>query len=78
MALFKKRKREYLKNPIEKCVNCGRNTAYRFNDKVDTRTSYIEGCGQFCYVCYNNKESSYPIIKKRHWIDRLLSILQIR
>ena len=78
MALFKKRKREYLKNPIEKCVNCGRNTAYRFNDKVDTRTSYIEGCGQFCYVCYNNKETSYPIIKKRHWIDRLLSILQIR
>ena len=78
MALFKKRKREYLKNPIEKCVNCGRDTAYRFNDKVDTRTSYIEGCGQFCYVCYNNKETSYPIIKKRHWIDRLLSILQIR
>ena len=78
MALFKKRKREYLKNPIEKCVNCGRDTAYRFNDKVDTRTSYVDGCGQFCYVCYNNKETSYPIIKKRHWIDRLLSILQIR
>ena len=78
MKMFKRRKRDYLNNPIEKCVNCGENTAYRFNDEIDTRTSYVEGCGQFCYSCYSNKETSDPIIKKRHWVGRLLSILQIR
>lgn len=80
MKMFKRRKRDYLKNPIEKCVNCGIDTAYRFNDKVDTRTSYVEGCGQFCYTCYNNKEISIcdAHIKRRSWMYRLLSVLQIR
>ena len=79
MALFKKRKRKYhLNNPIEKCVNCGADTAYRFNDKIDTRTSYIEGCGQFCYSCYSNKDSlNYiPYTKKTSFISYILNILK--
>ena len=78
MALFKRRKRDYLKNPIEKCVNCGENTAYRFNDKVYTRTCYIEGCGQFCYSCYSNKDSlNYtPYKKKTSFISYILNILK--
>ena len=78
MTLFKRRKRDYLKNPIEKCVNCGENTAYRFNDKVYTRTCYIEGCGQFCYSCYSNKDSlNYtPYKKKTSFISYILNILK--
>jgi len=78
MKLFKIRKRDYLKNPIEKCVNCGKNTAYRFNDKVYTRTCYIEGCGQFCYSCYSNKDSlNYiPHTKKTSFISYILNILK--
>jgi len=80
MKIFKRRNRNYINNPIEKCVSCGENTAYRFNDDVDTRTSYVEGCGQFCYMCYTNKEiiNYCPPIKKRDWTNRLLNVLQIR
>ena len=79
MALFKRRKRKYhFNNPIEKCVNCGADTAYRFNDEIDTRTSYIEGCGQFCYSCYSNKDSlNYiPYTKKTSFISYILNILK--
>ena len=40
-------------NPIEECILCGENTAYRLQDHVDTRTGYIEGAGQLCIKCYN-------------------------
>ena len=78
MKMFKRRKRDYLKNPIEKCVNCGENTAYRFNDKIGTRTSYVEGCGQFCYSCYSNKHNlNYtPYKKKTSFISYILNILK--
>lgn len=78
MKMFKRRKRDYLKNPIEKCVNCGENTAYRFNDEIDTRTSYVEGCGQFCYSCYSNKHNlNYtPYKKKTSFISYILNILK--
>jgi hypothetical protein len=45
-------------NPIEKCVVCGKDTPYRFNDHIDTRYGYVEGSGQGCYqpnVCSMNK-----------------------
>jgi hypothetical protein len=77
--MFKRRKRDYLNNPIEKCVNCGENTAYRFNDEIDTRTSYVEGCGQFCYSCYSNKDSlnyNTPYTKKTSFISYILNILK--
>jgi hypothetical protein len=79
MKMFKRRKRDYLNNPIEKCVNCGENTAYRFNDEIDTRTSYVEGCGQFCYSCYSNKDSlnyNTPYTKKTSFISYILNILK--
>lgn len=39
-------------NNIEKCVNCGRNTAYSINDHVDSRKTYVEGAGQLCSECF--------------------------
>ena len=45
---------EYRKdNPIEKCVMCGEDTAYRLKEHIDMRTGYIEGAGQLCSRCYN-------------------------
>ena len=41
------------KNPIEKCVLCGADTAYHFKDHVDIRVGYIEGAGQLCIKCWN-------------------------
>jgi hypothetical protein len=55
------------------------NTVYRFNDKIDTRTSYVEGCGQFCYSCYSNKDSlnyNTPYTKKTSFISYILNILK--
>jgi hypothetical protein len=40
-------------NPIELCVVCGKETAYRFNDHIDMRHGYIEGAGQCCKSCYD-------------------------
>jgi hypothetical protein len=50
-------------NPIEKCLICGKDTPYRFNDDVDTRIGYIEGAGQGCYqsqIC--NEEPNKQLI----------------
>jgi uncharacterized FlgJ-related protein len=55
------------------------NTVYRFNDKIYTRTSYVEGCGQFCYSCYSNKDSlnyNTPYTKKTSFISYILNILK--
>jgi hypothetical protein len=46
------------KNPIEKCVICGAETAYRFNDHIDYRFNYVEGAGQLCVKCGGSKEIS--------------------
>ena len=37
---------------IEKCVSCGIDTEYKFNDYIDFRFGYIEGAGQLCKECY--------------------------
>jgi hypothetical protein len=53
------------KNPIEKCVICGKDTPYRFNDHIDIRLGYVEGSGQGCYqptVC--EKNSNYISVSK--------------
>lgn len=44
-----------MENPIEKCVSCGANTKYRFNDHIDFRLGYVEGAGQLCQECYATK-----------------------
>lgn len=40
-------------NPIEKCIVCGKDTTYHFNDHIDMRYGYIEGAGQCCVSCYD-------------------------
>jgi hypothetical protein len=52
------------KNPIEKCVICGAETQYRFNDHVDLRYNYVEGAGQLCNKCGNKEEE--PIALDSH------------
>ena len=49
---------EHKNNPIELCVICGAETAYRFNDHIDYRFNYVEGAGQLCEKCGGNKEIS--------------------
>jgi hypothetical protein len=49
---------EFKNNPIEKCVICGAETAYRFNDHIDYRFNYVEGAGQLCEKCGGYKEVS--------------------
>jgi len=44
---------EFKNNPIEKCVICGADTQYRFNDHIDLRYNYVEGAGQLCSKCYH-------------------------
>jgi len=51
------------KNPIEKCIICGAETAYRFNDHIDYRFNYVEGAGQLCEKCGGNKEVSETFIE---------------
>jgi hypothetical protein len=40
-------------NPIEKCILCGKDTTYHFNDHIDFRIGYIEGAGQLCKSCHD-------------------------
>jgi hypothetical protein len=49
---------EFKNNPIEKCVICGAETGYRFNDHIDYRFNYVEGAGQLCVKCGGSKEIS--------------------
>tara|TARA_Y100000114_G_scaffold156441_1_gene183653 strand:+ start:1781 stop:1972 length:192 start_codon:yes stop_codon:yes gene_type:complete len=37
----------------DKCVTCGKKTAYNIDDHINTRTAYIKGAGQFCKICYD-------------------------
>lgn len=37
---------------IEKCVICGKDTAYNMEDHIDKRTGYLEGMGQLCNSCH--------------------------
>ena len=40
-----------MKNSIEtdKCVSCGRDTGISINTHIDSRKTYVEGAGQFCF-----------------------------
>jgi len=54
-------------NPIEKCLVCGKDTPYRFNDDISTRIGYIEGVGQGCYrsqICSEEHNSSLITVSK--------------
>lgn len=56
-ALVAEAREKIEKNPIEKCVVCGAETAYRYNDHIDLRYNYVEGAGQLCEKCYNKEDS---------------------
>ena len=43
---------ERMNNPVEKCIMCGTDTEYHFNDHIDYRYGYVEGAGQCCKECY--------------------------
>jgi hypothetical protein len=36
----------------EKCVHCGRKTAYKKIDPIEGRKHYVEGSGQLCPKCW--------------------------
>lgn len=36
----------------EKCVRCGKETAYDQSTPVDMRRWYVEGSGQLCEACW--------------------------
>jgi hypothetical protein len=40
-------------NTLDKCVLCGKETAYLRSTHVDMRIGYVEGSGQLCMDCYN-------------------------
>lgn len=50
-----------MKNPKERCISCGIDTEYRFNDHIDFRHGYIEGAGQLCKGCFSNLTESTTI-----------------
>ena len=39
-------------NPVECCVLCKQETQFKFNTHIETRGTYVEGCGQLCNSCY--------------------------
>lgn len=39
----------------EKCVICGCQTQYDFDLHIDLRYGYVEGVGQLCSSCYEDK-----------------------
>ena len=41
-----------LYNSMEKCVRCGKETAYQVSTPVDLRRWYVEGSGQLCETCW--------------------------
>lgn len=47
-----------LPNTIEKCVSCGEDTPYTFNENIFNRMWYVEGTGQLCETCYNKTYST--------------------
>ena len=54
-ALVAEQREKIRANPIEKCVICGEDTQYRFNDHVDYRFNYVDGAGQLCVKCANKE-----------------------
>lgn len=39
---------------IEKCVACGKATAYTKDTPISERSGYVEGGGQLCQDCYKD------------------------
>ena len=46
----------------EKCILCGKDTGIPFNDPIDDRKYFIDGCGQLCEDCFDRLQ--YESISK--------------
>lgn len=49
------------------CIMCGEETPYEFETHIDFRHGYVEGAGQLCKDCYEDKpkENNIDKIMKR-------------
>jgi hypothetical protein len=50
------------------CIMCGDETPYDYETHIDLRYGYVEGAGQLCKECYENKVvgiSTEEIMKQR-------------
>lgn len=49
----------------DKCVVCKEETNYDFDEHIDVRVGYIDGCGQLCLECYGDvKTLNWDIVEK--------------
>ena len=46
---------EINKEEYDICVKCGKTTSYKKSDNIVFRSGYIEGAGQLCFVCSQEK-----------------------
>ena len=37
----------------DKCIVCGKESKYEYEDHIDFRIGYVEGAGQLCLECYD-------------------------
>lgn len=63
-------------NPIDKCILCGEDTPYHFNDHIDMRVGYVEGAGQLCTKCLN-KDEKEPAGLGTPFPDRRLLLVEV-
>ena len=40
-------------SPCEICVCCGKETNVRKDSHINNRTTYVDGAGQLCIICYS-------------------------
>ena len=45
------------------CIMCGEETPYEFETHIDLRHGYVEGAGQLCKDCYEDKPKENNIDK---------------
>lgn len=66
-------------NPIEKCVACGVDTQYHFQDHIDLRIGYVEGAGQLCTKCWNKDNTTIeePLGLGTPFPDRRLLVVEV-
>ena len=52
MRNSEKGKNDRIKN--EKCILCGKDTGIPFNEPINYRKYFIDGCGQLCEDCFDS------------------------
>lgn len=57
----------------EKCILCGKDTGIPFNDPIDDRKYFIDGCGQLCEDCFDRMQ--YESISKNKPSDAEMDML---